>query len=701
MPDTITIPQMPQGLGPTSNGSLTLGPTALNSTNTIATAIPSATQNVNLSLQQGQQYMPGITNQFTLGNIPGIANNTQAMLGAAGPAGSSTFSNSDDQEGEDLYTAVAKLAPFANMGSIPMNNGDTLKIACYLVNKALINEESTIYFKYGTDIKNISITDSVTKFGTTASIDIIDNGGGLTTLLQYQMSYYFVISILNVIDDGTDKMENTENKIEQGIFYQPYIFELDFVETISSDRSKSKIYRLYLSDIISSTLKKVSYGNLLLEYTAFPNCSNFGDVYRYFIDYAALIINLTHNKKYKIPKTLMLGGSINDNLNTIIKDVILKDVTIDTPLYDLLNKFYSTASRELEVPEHFAAKAEVKGMVSVPLLLNEEWEDLSATYRRYYNDHDSDSMVETLSLEGSVTVNSQLFKRGLYLKHLQMPFQLLFGDKPKVYEIINPKYSEGMIDESEVDFNPMNGFTNSPVDDMVEIPIDQYTSAVAWKNLALMSDGAQGAANALIYWNWIFEYYKNVYLNYENNIIKKKYNKETLPPANPHFNIVDKLNLVGGDKDTFAKINAVTIRMRSMDPIKEALWHVGRSVKSYIFMNDLYGFKIKGNIIRHPGEIIKINAPNKNDAEADSVSSIAGGINTLSAGYTLSYITQITHSFNGTRYEDIIYATKICNIDDIIEEKAEIPTTGDGVPTNKSASETATGANNNQQQQSQ
>lgn len=602
---------------------------------------------------------------------------------ATGPGPS--FASTDDQEGEDLYRAVAKLAPFSSMGAISMNNGDNLKISCYFVNKFAIDPENTIYFRYGTDIKNISITDSVTKFGTMASVDIVDNGGLMASIMQSQMSYYFVISILNITEDSSENNSDSGSKIEKGILYQPYIFDVDFIDAASSDETKGKMYRVHLMDIISATLKKVSYGNLLLQYTSFPNCTNFADVYRHFIEYAALVINLSHDKKYKIPQLLYLGGSINDNINTIIKDVILKDVTIDTPLYSLLDKFYNLASRELEVPEHFAAKAEVKGMVSTPLMLNDEWEDMEGFYRNYYKDHDSDIMTENITYEGTITVQALMLRRGLYLKHLQMPFQLAFGDKPHVYETINPKYSEGKIDESELEFNPMNGYTNSTIDSIIELPVNANTAGLAWKNLALMNDGSAGSTNALIYWNWIHEYYRNVYLNYENNFIKKKFNKEVKPPIEPHFNKLDKLNLVGGDRDTFAKINANTIRLRSNDPVKEALWHVGRAIKSYIFLNALYGFKIKGNIIRHPGEIIKINAAARGDMEADTPQSIPGGFNTIIAGYTLSYITQITHTFVGSRYEDIVYATKLCDIDEISKNDNVGRTTektAEGVPTN-------------------
>lgn len=577
--------------------------------------------------------------------------------------------NSADIGGEDLYMALAKLAPFEYFKGITMDTGETLKICCYITDKFNFRRESSIFFKYGQEVKNITIENSIHSFGTTASVIISDSGGSMSSILEGQLNFYFVISIFN----SFDVKEGESGSIEEGIIYQPYVFEIENVQLISPDNSADKIYKITLSDIISSTLKRVSYGNLLLEQPAFPNLPNFKEVYNAIIDYAATVINLSHDKKYRISNELILGGSIDDQINPIIKDILLKDITIDVSLYTLLQRIYKIAARELEVPVNYAKKAEVKGMVLTPLFLRDEWEDLEGYYRTYYNDHDSDDVSENLTYkdENKLVVNGTVFKRNLYLKHLQMPFQLAFCEKePRIYETFNPKMNrDGTIHGDELLFNPLNGYSVSILNDVVELPIDGEMAASLWKNIALMSDGCSGSANALIYYNWIFEYYKNAYLNYEENFIKKHFNKETMPPVDPYFHRLEQLNLVGGDKEKFAKINSVTSRLRSSDPIKEAFWHVGRAVKSYVFLNSLFGFKVKGNIIRHPGEIIKINyGAGEQNIEMTSSSAAIGGLSTLDNGYVMAYVTQVIHEFKGTEYSDIIHATKICSVSDPAEE---------------------------------
>lgn len=631
----------------------------------------------------------GVGAQVPTAGAPAVG--AGAATGAGGGGALTAYAGSD--EGEDLYSAVAKLAPFEFFKALTMETGESLKISCFIVDKFNIKRDSALFLKYGQDVKSISIENNIHSFGTKAKVLVNDGAGALSSILEGQMHYYFVICILNLLDEA----QGEGGTIEEGIVYQPYIFEMESVELMSPDNQSQKVFSITLCDIISSVLKKVSYGNLLLEQPSFPNLNNFGEVYTAIIDYAALIVNLLHDKKYKIPRDLILGGSINDSINPIIKDIVLKDVTIDTPLYSLMNRVYSMAAREIEVPGTFSKKAEVKGMVLTPLFLNDEWEDLEGYYRTYYSDHDSDAVDEELSYSdaGKISINAKMFRRNLYLKHMQMPFQLAFcEEKPRIYETFNPKMSQdGTLHPDELIFNPLNGYTVSTLKDVVEIPVDAEMSSLLWKNICLMADGAGGSANALIYYNWIFEYYKNVYLNYENNFIRKQFNKETVPPIDPYFLRLEKLNLVGGDKEKFSKINSVTARIRSTDPVKEAFWHVGRGVKAYVFLNSLFGFKAKGNIIRHPGEIIKINyGDGKPDGEMLTTGVPIGGTNTIENGYVMAYITQVIHQFNGSEYIDIIHATKICSVSEPKEETGS--TSGTNSNTESSTPSTQTPAEN-------
>jgi hypothetical protein len=598
--------------------------------------------------------------------VPSSGTSTTSTSGTNNNSESSSVTLDDDgQEGEDLYEAVCKLAPFAEMKPTMMSNKDNIKIGCYFVHKMHINQKSTIYLKYGAEVQNIIIRSGMTEFGTSCILTVADVASSLTTLLEYQTNYYFVIAIMNVYD---------ENSTENALVYQPYIFEIDKILPISAD-SNVKTYKITLSDILSATLKKVSYGNMLLQYPDMPNAVHYGELYNYFVEYAAKIINTVHNKKYKIPTKIFFKSLNSDSISVIIKAVIFKDLPIDTIAYNLLNKIFIVACRELTVSENFSKKAEVKGPVLTPLFLTDEWEDASGLYRSVYNVDTNEKVVKDITFSGEVPIKAKYFRRSYSMKHLQMPFQLAFSeDKPAVYETINPKYENGKLSKEDQFFVPMNGFSNSVIDNSVEVPFDGASAGFGWRNLALMADTPSGGSNALIYFNWIYEYYKNVYLNYEESKVRKELKKALIPVVDPNFHQVEIHGLMGGDADFFAKANSSVIRLRSEDPIKESLMHVGRAVKSFIFMNALTGFKINGNIIRHPGEIIKLNnAAGSIDDEVPQQS--VGGVNSIKNGYGFFYITHVMHCFSGTNYNDVIYCTKLCNIftdEEITEEEKNV-----------------------------
>lgn len=570
-----------------------------------------------------------------------------------------------EQEGADIYKSVAALMSYGDIETTLMSSGDSLKISCYFVYKGTMDKSDCIFLKYGMDVLSISIFDSVSEYGTSATAVIVDNYGNFSTILENQLDYYFVFSILQITKEETNA-ENNEI-IEKGVLYQPHIFEIDSCKMVGNPGDISKTYQISLSDIISSTLKRVSYGNLLLYNPSFPNSQNFKEAYVSIINYALTIINLNHNKKYKVNQSIYLGSTIMDSVNVIIKDIVLKDITIDTSLYNVLNKIFNCAGTEIETPSTFSSIAENKGMVITPLMLMNEWEDVNATYRTYFCDHIEDDLGESFSYKsknGNISGECVYFHRGFYLKGLHMPFDIAFFNKgeAKIYEIINPlKVSQNLLPYEEKIFNPMNGYTETLLDKTLEVSIDAGITALLWKNLALMNDSSGGGNNILVYFNWIYNYFKYVYLNAKENILSELFDKDVNPLVDPHFHKMESLNLMGGDNETFAKINARTIRMVSSDAVKETMYHVGKTLKSYVFLNSLFAFKTKGNIIRHPGEIIKLNN-NMDSNEASSMASVPGGFWSNATGYVFGYITQVSHNFSGSEFNDTIYASKFCEI---------------------------------------
>lgn len=591
--------------------------------------------------------------------------NTVPVLEHGNSQNSDKKFNSMD-EGSDLYDIVSKLSVFEYIDSIKFSDGFSRKIDCFFIDKANLENNGCFHYSYGNEIKNISITQSISSYGINASIEIVDLFGSLTDIIEKQNNFYFVVSIFNITDENVDG-------VTSGFMCQPYIFEIQDVDIKSDDNNSSKIYQLKLLDIISSSLKRVSFGNFLLEYPGFVNSANFGILYSNILEYASKIIHYSHDKKCHINCNIKFIKEINDNINEFLKSVILKDLPITMTCYDLLNYIYKHAACNRKIPSNFAG--ENLGDVLIPLFLQDEIEDISMQYRSFFetdkNAKEQDELIEELNyatINSPYKVSATLIRRQFYCKDLLMPFELAFNStKPYsiIYETINPLVDKdfNILDKEKI-FLASNGLVFSPLESITNFPPNGELTSLNWKNLALISDTPSGASNMLIYFNWIYEFYKAAFLNDKDNLLSKRVKKYLRPIVDPHFHLMERMNSTGDNEETFAKINANTILLKSDDPLQEAFYHVGRVLKSLILMSSLVGFEIKGNLFRHPGEIIKINLPIK-DLEDESTSGSIGNLYNKDEEFVLAYISSVSHIFNGSNFKDLIYANKICSLSDI------------------------------------
>ena len=583
-----------------------------------------------------------------------VGENIPAAETADATSSESSFSTS--YEGVDLHETLARYCLANSCEAINFNDGTKRKMNCFFIDKGTMDAKNILPFSYGKEVSSLTISQDMSSYGISASVEITDINGSLTNIIENQSGFYFVVGIFEILNDDTT---------EDGFMFQPFVFEIEDAVPVSPDGATSKIYRLELTDLISSALKKVSYGNLLLFYPTFPNCSTFVEAYSCLINFAGTIINLNHNKKFYIDTDIQFSELfVDDELSEIFTNVVINNVPLNTTCYELLNLIYTHAAIQVETPADFMG--ENVGEVLVPLFLQNEFEDIGGMYRNFFATNEGNN-IQDLKIEGKdkTSLSSRMFKRRNYCKDLMMPFEMAFDGENEtslIYENINPPLDEnGGVLDSESLFKPGNGIVFSAISDSVDIPPSNFLVGLGWKNLALMSETPRQSTNILVYWNWIYEFYKSAFLYVDKSVISKKLKKKITPNIDPHFHIMESNKLVGGDAEMFAKINANMVTLKSTNVVQEALYHVGRAIKSYIFMNSMFGFKIKGSIFRHPGEIIKINS-GTSKAEDETATAIVGGLDAMINKFVFAYTTKVIHLFNGSSYENLIYANKICSL---------------------------------------
>lgn len=132
--------------------------------------------------------------------------------------------------------------------------------------------------------------------------------------------------------------------------------------------------------------------------------------------------------------------------------------------------------------------------------------------------------------------------RLMTMRDFFMPFCLAFSDssgkeKGVIFEIYNPK------NDDRHDYIPINGtYSNKSLTEMVYTPMALHTVNDKWKNVIFIdcSTTGNGGNSTLIFFNWFYEYYNQVFLNNS----KKRY----FLNVSPDFYTVSKRHEIGHAK---------------------------------------------------------------------------------------------------------------------------------------------------------
>lgn len=550
----------------------------------------------------------------------------------------------------DIHDVLLSLNNFDEYKNNSLNNSkNSLKINCYIVDKSLMNKEGTLHFPYGPVVKNITISTSTAFFGYNASVVIEDIEDIFLSILNKTDEFYFVIAIfeeLGIIED--DKKE----KKLKGIMYQPYIFDIDNFQILSEDKAKNKIFKINLSDFISGTLKKTSYGNLLLNNPNFLQATNIPSAIGVILRHAAGTIMTNHNNNVSVNvATYHQTELIPDSYPELLRAKFFDEFKLDTSLYNVLITLTKNAAIETKEEAEFGAIAEIPDNVLLPAIYSNEYFDIGDAYRKYFtNGVYPEKIVEPFS--NDVIGNGMYWKRFISLRTMKQPFELCFKNK-QVFETINRAENN---DETLKPFGNISDGDN--IYDAIEVPVDSELVNLRWRNLALFADNPHGACSMIIFFQWLYEYFKHNFLF--SSHAKKNLKKSFEPPVKQHFYKLQKDNKVNGNLENFTKLNSSSIICKSQTPLKEAMFHAGSTLKSFVLLNNIYSFKIRGAMQRRVNEIIKINSTTKSGEVNENLLPELNKLEGSAHGYTLLYVTRIDHHFNGANFEDTIYCNKIC-----------------------------------------
>ena len=109
--------------------------------------------------------------------------------------------------------------------------------------------------------------------------------------------------------------------------------------------------------------------------------------------------------------------------------------------------------------------------------------------------------------------------------------------------------------------------------------------------------------------------------------------------------------------NVFDEYNSYTVALTTEDTTNEALREMGKNLTSLVLENDFYSFSMKGNMLRHPNEIMRLKLQGSN---RDTETQLPVATNPSMTSFVFVYVTKVVHVFSGENYTNNIIASKVC-----------------------------------------
>lgn len=533
----------------------------------------------------------------------------------------------------NLFEGYAALDQGATQYTV-FNGGAQYMINCYLV-PAFIRDSSRFSrdkcqcLLWGKDVEELNIYDKLMDFGISGSITVVDNSNSLSYLLEQFISFELVINIVQKLHEDATPMR-----------FEPYILSIINVEPISDPNEQKKKLRIYFEDILTAYAKRSSIATLIKLNPNFKESKSFPEAYSTVFEFLKVLINSESEEDVVYDKIIKFNNYSVECAEQPLIENIVERVPQDASVYDLLMEMAKDACIAITPDAAIMNNFETIGDVMIPLFFKEEYTDMENAYYQAFNEKGDD-----MDIFGS---KETYIARPFSLRNFYMPFQFAFDEQnPLVYEAFVPAN-----DKITVEQQAINGFNPAPIEGLEAVTANMDLTAKRWKNMTFLSANPTGTSNRLIYFNWLYEYYCRVFLKAKNGDGSSKVSNIL-----PVFYITERLDegLQNNQEISERNSNVYLIENEKADPIKEILMQMGKTIASFVLLNNSYSFVTDGTLLRRPNEIINLYLSSNDNAMILSPmrTDLAMSSNVM------LYTTAILHQFYNNSFKDKIVCNRI------------------------------------------
>ena len=546
-------------------------------------------------------------------------------------------------------------------------NTGTMKINIMLVPRweTDFGKAKPLFLTYNKDVTSFYLEDNLNSIGVSGSIDVRNESSHLEIFLGKNDDYFVVINISEFI-------MGKDGKEEPLYRYEPYIFVITAIETLTPADTDNKVLRIKMEDYITNIMKTHSFNCLLKHAPQIMEVKNYKDFFDIALTYVKEYIKINSNQEYEYRKDLIYksdmtlkgnvynGNDTDNDMSALIMQSFSK-IDPDSSIYEALIVMMSDCCTTIKTPGNFSSNNQMVGDVLIPFFFKEEYGDRFG----FYFDNWGTGEDEVL-----LTKNGQpcpLLFRNMTMRDVFMPYYAAFSTPNKccIYETINPDSDKS----KEANFFPLNGFYQQELASLQYVPMSVPLLKKMKKNLIFVDGniggGASGAAS-IIFYSWLFDYYTSVFLKTDTMTEGLNLSEYRIPNLVPSFHLMQRTKNIqhassedNSFQNMFDEMNSFTMYTETEDSLNECMRAIGKNVGAFMLGNESYNVRIRGNLLRRPNEIIKFCYRGNKDGSQQTLSMQPN----LGLGdYTFLYVKRVGHYFRGKEYWNDISACKIAEI---------------------------------------
>lgn len=680
-----------------------------------------------------------------------------------------TLTEKDKLKGSGQYLNLLFAHADQDQNDIISTNAGKYKISVFFAPKFLASadvftKDQCIFLKYNDTVESVVLEDDIDRIGMKGYIDVINKNSILDTFLGRHNNYYLVITFTQYMD--------TLLQQKPVLKYEPYIFDIDYVQNLSNPQTEDKKLRIGLVDIITSILKTHSIASVIKFHRQLPNSGSYKKAFEIILDYVKSYIKVNTNNKYQLKKDLLYDeetkclGNTKDgydkyaSMEELVKASFQK-IPRDATILEALGVLAKDCCTTLKAPKSFSDRFATIGDVLIPFFFKEEYPDPLFIYPTIWQKQvldnkksdtttagssadansgdqvaedvtnvaaDDGAQSEPVSTAGTPVPTAQveeesksymdgvrerynllvdtakqysqkataqlsgwqnairelpsyknnnmkkmtefywsgysgkaqrLLCRQMTMRNIYMPFFLAFGNKnySSLMQDINP--SRDNADKN--DEIPFLGVYHGELKSFQFHPIDINSVKKLWKNVVFLEcgDGKMGANSVLIFFSWFFDFFQHVFLNTEDSGL--------LSNVMPDFFMFSRVQGINHAKESgnkfenlFDQYNSNTYSTVTNDSVGECLRYMGKNLASFTLINDSYTFKMNGNLLRRPNEIVRFGY--KGNTSGGLMQMLSSNVGLHFGDHTYLYIRKVIHRFTGNVYNTDVLGYKICEL---------------------------------------